>query len=68
MTPNNPPGGGTQPIPVILVNEREAVDAFEVHRALVITENRHRHLRRNPQWTILRADAYEAFANAFEVV
>lgn len=68
MTSNNPARRGTQPIPVIAVDERRAMDAFEVHQALLLAERRNRLLRENPQWQILRADAYEAFASAYEVL
>lgn len=68
MTSFNPPRGGTQPIPVIAVDEQRAMDAFEVHQALLLTERRNRLLRENPQWQLIRADAYEAFANAYEVL
>jgi hypothetical protein len=54
-------------VPVIRVDERKAMDAFEVHQALVKAETRDRHLKTNPQWQLLRMDAYEAFCRAFEV-
>lgn len=41
--------------------ERRQHEAFDVHSALVIAEATFPHLRRNPQWQILRMDAYETF-------
>ncbi len=53
--------------PTIHMNHRGAQDAYEVHQALVKAEARDRHLKTNPQWQLLRMDAYEAFCRAFEV-
>lgn len=53
---------------VIHFDRKLADDAFAVHAALVQAEGRNRHLRHNPQWTVLRQDAYERFAVAFQEV
>ena len=45
-----------------------AQNAFEAHIALLRAERDHPELRRNPAWTVLRQDAFENFALAFEVV
>lgn len=55
-------------IPVYNMDEHRAMDAFAVHVALIKAEQREPALRRNPQWTIIRQDAFEAFANAFQRV
>lgn len=67
MPPFKPQERGAQPIPVIAYDECKARDAYEVHAALLTAENRSRRLKQNPQWTVLRQDAYEAFCRAFEV-
>lgn len=66
LPPNAP--AGKPPCPVWNVHERNAMNAFEVHSALVRMENRDRTLKRNPVWQCLRMDAYEAFVRAFEAV
>lgn len=66
MKPSNPPERGSQPIPVVAYDERKARDAYQVHAALLTAENRDARLKQNPQWTMLRQDAYEAFCRAFE--
>lgn len=53
-------------VPVIHCNARLADAAFAVHAALVKAEARDRRLRHNPLWTIMRQDAYERFALAFQ--
>lgn len=40
--------------------------AFQVHRALLMAERTEPSLRDNPYWTMLKQDAYERFALAFE--
>lgn len=46
--------------------ERNATeDAFHVHSALVTAEVTLPWLRDNPQWRLLRMDAYETFYNLF---
>lgn len=54
--------------PVIKVDEQKAADAFAVHAALCRCERDMPTLRTNPQWTILRQDAFERFATCFEVM
>ena len=41
--------------------ERDLVDAFSVHAALVAAEAEHPHLKASPRWQLIRMDAYEAF-------
>jgi hypothetical protein len=55
-------------VKTIGVNEREALDAFAVHCALLKAERTDPKLSSNPQWTMLRQDAYERFSNAFTVL
>jgi len=55
-------------IPVYCMDEQRAYDAFNVHCALIKAEQREPALASNPQWIILRQDAFEAFANAFKKV
>lgn len=52
----------------IAANEQRASDAYAVHCALLKAERADRSLSRNPQWIMLRQDAYEAFSNAFTVL
>jgi hypothetical protein len=52
---------------IITAKEPQASDAFAVHQALIQAERRDPRLKRNPQWQIMRMDAYENFARAFEV-
>lgn len=51
---------------VINYDSQLAEDAFAVHAALLKAEARDRRLRHNPQWTVIRQDAYERFAVAFQ--
>ncbi len=44
-----------------------ANNAYEAHCALLKAERDNPELRRNPAWTVLRQDAFENFALAFEV-
>lgn len=55
-------------VPVIVYDHAHAARAYDVHAALVKAEARNPTLRDNPQWTILRADAYDRFAMAFAVI
>lgn len=55
-------------IPVTRIDERRARDAFDVHCALLKAEQSDPRLSLNPQWTVLRQDAYEAFSAAFTVL
>lgn len=55
-------------VPTFAYREREATDAFEVHRALLLAERRNPKLRNNPQWLLQRMDAFEAFNNAFVAI
>lgn len=48
-------------------NKQKAEHAFEVHRALILLEQVRPGLLDNPQWTILRQDAFERCNEAFEV-
>lgn len=43
--------------------ERRLDDAWAVHRTLLLAEARAPALRDNPQWMLLRMDAYEAYYN-----
>lgn len=52
-------------VPVYLMDEQGAMDAFNVHCALIKAEQAKPELARNPQWIIIRQDAYEAFYKAF---
>lgn len=47
-------------------DERDLVDAFNVHAALVAAEAKRPELRDNPRWKLIRMDAYEAFWRAME--
>ena len=47
-------------------NERQAKDAFAVHKALIRAELAEPSLRTNPAWIIHRQDAYEHFSLAFQ--
>lgn len=42
---------------------RRLDEAWEVHRAMILSEIRDPALRANPQWMLLRMDAYEAYYN-----
>lgn len=55
-------------IPVIHMDHRKASDAYAVHSALLRAERANPELRENPQWTILRQDAFERFSEAFKVI
>ena len=47
-------------------DQRKADESFAAHTALLKAERADPSLFNNPQWTILRQDAYERFALAFE--
>lgn len=53
--------------PVTFFDKKKADDAFEIHRALILLEQAHPTLLNNPQWEILRRDAFERFNEAFGV-
>lgn len=55
-------------VPTYSLDERKARDAFEVHSALLKAERSDPALCHNPQWTVLRQDAYTAFRAAFAVL
>ena len=55
-------------IPITRIDEKRARDAFDAHCALLKAERDDPRLSLNPQWTILRQDAYEAFSRAFTVL
>lgn len=55
-------------VPVIRYHEREAQNAYLAHIALLTAEIADPALRDNPAWTILRQDAFERFATAYERV
>lgn len=55
-------------IPITYYDERRAIDAFNVHCALLRAERNEPALKNNPQWTIIRQDAFEAFSAAFTVL
>lgn len=65
MQPDKPAERGAQPIPVIQFDERKAAMAYEAHIALIDQERRFPELKQNAAWKMLRADAFEQFANAF---
>ena len=46
----------------LIVHSPKAADAFAVHAALLRAEANDPDLRKNPQWTMTRQDAYERFA------
>lgn len=52
---------------IVRVNHCKAATAFAAHSALLKAERANPELLDNPIWTMLRQDAFEAFANAFEV-
>ncbi|MGJ0236967.1 hypothetical protein ACQEPB_00400 [Novosphingobium fluoreni] len=41
--------------------EHQLQDAWAAHRGLLMAEQRDPSLRDNPQWKLLRMDAYETF-------
>lgn len=55
-------------IRLIRYNRDRAENAFAAHCALLATEAVRPDLRDNPAWVVLRQDAYENFALAFEEV
>lgn len=54
-------------VPTYTFDEIRAIEAFNVHCALLRAERNEPALKNNPQWTIIRQDAYEAFSRAFTV-
>ncbi len=68
MTPDITPDRGAQAIPIYRIDETRATDAFEAHKALLECERMRPALRHNPAWTVLRQDAFENFALAFEAM
>ena len=54
--------------PVIHYDPRQASDASAVHSALLRAERTNPELRDNPQWQLLRTDAFERFAMAFKAI
>lgn len=55
-------------LPVILCAADVADNAFQAHMVLVKAERENPALKNNPHWTLLRQEAYERFAEAFERV
>lgn len=55
-------------VPIILCAAEKADLAFQAHSALLKAERERPELRKNPFWTMLRQDAFERFAEAFERV
>lgn len=55
-------------IPIIVFDERKAMDAYDAHRAVLMAEQKDPALRQNPFWTMIRQDAFEQFARAFSVI
>lgn len=53
---------------VILCDAEKADHAFRAHMALVNAEKADPKLKDNPHWTLLRQEAFERFAEAFERV
>lgn len=53
-------------VPIIHVDQARAADAFAAHQALLRAEALNQRLKENPFWQLIRADAYEAFCQAFE--
>jgi len=64
----NKPRRDSAQVPTIKFNERQAHDACKVHFALLKAERDDPELRDNPQWTVIRQDAYERFCAAFAVL
>lgn len=50
---------------VTLMDAKRANNAFEVHATLLKMEAERPSLKDNPQWQLIRMDAFEAFDNAF---
>lgn len=55
-------------IPIIQFDAQQASSAYLAHIALIECELRDPSLRNNAAWTILRQDAFQRFANAYEAV
>jgi hypothetical protein len=55
-------------IPVILCAADIADNALRAHMALVKAEKDNPALKANPHWSLLRQDAFERFAEAFQKV
>ena len=55
-------------VKTIAVDEQRARDAFAVHAALLKAERDDPTLSNNPQWRLLRMDAFEAFNSAYTVL
>lgn len=70
MTANTPGKRSAQPDSVRLIrwDRLRAEQAFAVHAGLLGLEELRPELKHNPFWTMLRQDAYERFAVAFEEV
>lgn len=68
MTPNNPPGGGAQPIPIIAFPEAEVDLAFEAFAALRKAAQADPALVENKYFRALQDTAYARFYMMFEVL
>lgn len=55
-------------IRIYSMDEAKARNAFDAHSAILKAQRENPSLCKNPAWTILRQDAYERFAQAFEVL
>ena len=55
-------------VPVIQFDEARAHEAWEAHRAMLLTEMRQPALKENASWTALRETAMSDFLRAFEEV
>ena len=53
-------------IPVILMRERRAEKAWEVHRALMMAEQREPELAANSKWRSIRKKVFADFEAAFK--
>jgi hypothetical protein len=62
------PPAQSESIRIIKCNRKRADDAFYAYSALYAIEEMRPDLRDNPAWVMLRQDAYENFALAFEEV
>jgi hypothetical protein len=59
---------GQAPVPIILIQPKQAEDAFAAYAALARLEAQQPTLRTNPYWEALRDAAFARFRAAFEVL
>ena len=53
---------------VFRYDAQKAESAFMAHKALIRAEQANPSLKDNPDWTLLRLEAFERFSEAFERV